>query len=544
MKRMHSFAILLASFTLVIASCKKDEVAPPVPVDGLSAVSGFNRALVEFIVPQDAKTGKVFYGTGNFEEFTVTDASAVQSIIVEGLKEEEQFLRVVTTNEKGETSDPRAVKVRIYGTNYQATLTPRKWLNQINNSANSIELLFEEALTNEVGVRILFTNTNGVADSVLMSRGATSIAINNIDTSKASYYYSAYKPYIEAIDEFKTTSIDLKEALTFNFVKESWTIASSSSEVNGKEATMLIDNDIATTWQSETGNAFPHWVVINMGSAKTIDGFYYVNAQNGGNAVRKLRIELSNDGTTWNPGVEVDVADSYLRQRLALDQTKQATFLRITALSSWNNAATFAQIGEIDAYNLQNVSGQNGIDNYINTTPVSLINAKAPFASDGSDRFSPVGANRMQRVTGWTHNVAAYISYDTYDPSSITFFIAPVWGLSEVHNGKMYQTVTLQPGKYSLKTRTGNVDGPVTAYTVVTTGADIPDYANVPNDAGTVKHIDLATNANKTIETVFEVTTTTTVKIGVVYSILDQYSSHGTPWSSLAIKEVNLIKVP
>ena len=542
MKKILSLALLFVSLTATLVSCKKDEVDPPAPVDGLSAVTGLNRAKVEFTVPGDATTGKVFYGTGNFVEFTVGDPNAVQSVIVDGLIEEEQLLRVVTINADGKTSDPRGVKLKVYGTSYEGTLKPRKWANQVINSSASIDLVFEDALPTEVGVRVVYTNTAGAKDSVLMSSAATSVNIDNIDTSKAAYYYSAYKPYPEAIDEFKSAAIDLKEALTFNFAKDAWVIAASSSEETGKEAANSIDNNINTSWQSATGS-YPHWIVVDMGSQKTIDGFYYVNDLSGGKAARKLKIEVSNDNTTWRSAVELDVADSYLRQRLPLSQNTMARYFKVTLVSSWDATATKAQIGEIDAYNLQNVSATNGIDSYINTTPVTLANAKAPFVGDGSNLFSPVGANRMQKVVGWTHNVNAYVTFDASDPTSITFFIAPVWGLSEVHNGKIYQTVNLQPGKYSLKTRVGNVDGPVDAYALVTTSASLPDYTNVAADAGTVKYVDLATNKNKTIETVFELATAATVKVGFVYNVLDQYGTKGTPWSTFSIKEINLIKV-
>ena len=543
MKKILYLAALLLFSTTIFVSCKKDKAEAPVPVDGLTAYTGKNRAKVEFTVPSEAKTGKVFYGIGNFEEFTVSDANAVQSVIVEGLPEEEQILRVVTINGDGTSSDPRGLKVKVYGAKYEATLKPRKWADQVTNSATSIELKFYEAAATEVGVWVVYTNTAGAKDSLLMNSTATSIEINNIDTSKASFYYSAYKPYTEAIDAFNSPSLGLKEALSLNFTKSNWIIAGVSSEETGNGAANIIDNNISTSWHSETGSSFPHWISVDMGSSKLIDGFYYVNDQSGAKAAKKLKFEVSDDNTTWINVLESDVADSYLRQRLTLDKTITARYFKVTVLSSWDVTATKTQIGEIDAYNIQNVSAENGNDTYTNATPITLANAKAPFVGDGSDLFSPVGANRMQKVVGWTHNTSAYVTFDGADPSAITFFIAPVWGLGEVHNGKIYQTVNLQPGKYSLKTRVGNVDGPVDAYALVTTSALLPDYTSVAADTGTIKYVDLASNKNKTIETVFELTTASTVKIGFVCNIFNQYGSTGTPWSSFAVKEVNLIKV-
>ena len=543
MKRILYLAVLLLFLTTTFVSCKKDKADVPVPVDGLTAYTGKNRAKVEFTVPPGAKTGKVFYGIGNFEEFTVSDPNAVQNVVVEGLPEEEQILRVVTINGDGTSSDPRGIKLKVYGAKYEATLKPRKWANQVTNSATSIELEFFEAIATEVGVWVVYTNTAGAMDSVMMNSTATSIEINNIDTSKASYYYSAYKPYTEAIDAFNSPSLGLKEALSLNFAKGNWVITGVSSEEAGKGAANSIDNDSSTAWHSETGSSFPHWISVDMGSSKLIDGFYYVNDQSGAKAVRELRFEVSDDNTTWTNVLEADVADSYLRQRLPLGKTVTARYFKVTVLSSWDITATKAQIGEIDAYNIQNVSAENGNDTYTNATPITLVNAKAPFTGDGSDLFSPVGAGRMQKLVGWTHNTSAYVTYDATQPASITLFTAAVWGLSQVTNGKVYQSVDLQPGKYSLKIQVGKADGPVDAHGLVTTSASLPDYTAVPADAGTIKYLDLVDNQNKTVETVFELTTAATVKVGFVYNVLEQYSTKGIPWSTFSIKGFDLIKV-
>jgi pectin methylesterase-like acyl-CoA thioesterase len=164
-----------------------------------------------------------------------------------------------------------------------------------------------------------------------------------------------------------------------------------------------------------------------------------------------------------------------------------------------------------------------------------------PFQGDGSNPFPALGDYRMQKLAGWTHNANAVVSYDK-NGDAFSLFTAAVWGLSAVTNGKVYQTVSLQPGQYLLKIQVGGADGPVDIYGVVAKNG-LPDYTEVASSTGTMKYLDLLSNQNKTVEIVFAVTDATPVDIGVVYNIRDQYGATGTPWSSFNLKGFELFKV-
>lgn len=537
MKSIFYSALLILSVSSGLASCTKNKEEVPSPVEGLDAKGGRNRAELTFEVPGNAKSGKVFYGGGLFKEFAVTDASVQQKIMVEDLQEQEQVLRVVTITDEGVVSDPRAVKVKVYGSTYESGLKPRKWADQVTHSGTSLQFKFDNPAPNETGVRIVFTNTSGTKDSVLMNSTVNAIEVSNIDTSKAYYYYSIYKPEAGVIDDFFSPSVDLKTALMLDFKKSNWTIAGVSGEEAGHGAHNIIDNKSTTSWHSRAGSTTPHWITVDMDNPKFIDGFYYLNHPGNGNGPKSIKIEVSQDNVSWLAVLQMDVSESYFRQRLPLPQTVSARYFRISVLGSVNPAATQTEISEIDTYNVQSISGDNG---YQTSTPIPLTNAKAPFTGDGSVAFPAV--SRMQKLAGWKHSSNAVVSFDN-GSKAFNVFIAPVWGLPAVTNAKVYQTIPLQPGHYLMKIQVGAADGPGDVYGVVASGESLPDYTTVPSAASTIKYANLVEKQNKTVELLIIVTETKPVSFGIVYNLRSQYSATGIPWTTFNLKAFELAKV-
>ncbi|QEC51115.1 DUF4998 domain-containing protein [Anseongella ginsenosidimutans] len=274
MKNTGYFFIPAILFLMLHTSCQKDEVTAPVPVDGLTAFSGKNRAMVEFTAPEGAVKGKVFFNNGDYEEFEITESP--QTVIIDGLQEQEHVLRIVTMNAAGGVSAPRAVKVEVYGDSYENTLKPRKWKDQIIRSSSSVELVFDAAFSNETAVRIVYTTTSGEKDSVDMPASENTIVLENINTEEDYFYYSVYKPASTSIDNFFSTSLDVKTAMMMDFQKGKWIIDGTSGEDAANGAGNLIDDNSTTSWRTQQGGAFPYWISVDMGSPKLIDGFYYV----------------------------------------------------------------------------------------------------------------------------------------------------------------------------------------------------------------------------------------------------------------------------
>ncbi|MCH5718979.1 DUF5013 domain-containing protein [Niabella hibiscisoli] len=169
-----------------------------------------------------------------------------------------------------------------------------------------------------------------------------------------------------------------------------------------------------------------------------------------------------------------------------------------------------------------------------------MTNAKNPFVGDGSNPFPALGDYRLQKVQGWTHSTNAIA---TFDNAKLSLFTASVWGLPVVTNGKLHQTLNLQPGNYVLKINVASADGPVDIYGMVVSGSALPDYTTVAAATTVMRYVDLMAFQNKVVELPFHVSAAGAVSIGVVYNIRSQYSINQKPWSTFTINGFELTRV-
>jgi hypothetical protein len=540
MKTIYLFLISVF-FATAWTGCKEDTENTPSVAEGLKAYPGKNRAQLEFTTPSDAVACKVFYNSGQFQEYPASNGGSSQSILIEELAEGEQILRVVTLNEAGRISDPKGVKVNVYGANYQSGLKARKLIEQNTLSSYSVEMLFEAAAAGETGVWVVFTNTSGVSDSVKMSNTQTSVAVNNINLNEAYYYYSVYKPEPEAIDEFQSLPIDAKNAAMFNFEKEKWTVAGFSDEEPGGDggswglASNIIDDNVATFWHSEVVASYaqmPHWITVDMQTEKKFNGFYFVQTQEMSETglAKGFRFEISSDNSSWTNVLEGEFSTSRARQDFAFPAQVTARYFKITILSGYNDAF-WSQFAEIDLYNELNVSGLNG------RAPVNaLVNAQRPFQGENPAEW---GDGRMQQLVGWTHNSTARVSFATDRGTCMIMFAIP-GGINHVNNGKVYQTVNLEAGDYTLVFNCDGMDGGtgVTAWGVVTTAATLPDITAVTAASGVLGYYELSSTPSGANPISFTLTGASSVTIGWVYNTFD--TPHG--WSTLYMDGIELFK--
>lgn len=536
MKQIIYLFLFVVLFAGMLPGCQKEEVVAPQAVNGLNAFPGKYRAKVEFQVPQESASGKVFYGNGKFQEFTIEDPAALQSIVVDGLSEGEQIIRVVTQNKQGVTSDPKGVKVTVYGENYQQDLINRTFVDQKTLSPSSIEMFFSETdKPDEIGVRVLFTNLSGAQDSVMMQSVHKSVVVNNIDLNETYYFYSVYKPSADFIDEFTAPPVDAKVVAMKKLEKEVWKIAQFSNENPTRKSSNIIDDDAATFWQSENGSA-QNWIVVDMQSEKIYDGFHFVQAPDPGDVgfANGFQFETSNDNVSWKTVLEGKFKANGYKQTIRFNEPVTSRYFKISILNNYGDAPG-AQMAEIDLFNDINVSGENG-----ENLPV-LKNAKQPFTGDNSDMASIVGAGRFQKVIDWTHSGNARISYDR-NSEIFCVWSAPVWGIPLVTNGKIYQTITLLPGSYALNIDAGKATNSVCAdmYGIVAAGTVLPDFSNVPSAPEVLGYRDLIANQLSMNVIPFTITQTSSITIGVVYNTHNIYSSHKIPWSEMKINSFEI----
>jgi len=156
---------------------------------------------------------------------------------------------------------------------------------------------------------------------------------------------------VPASEEYKTVYLlftgELDDAGT-----ETWTKLDASSEWQAAYPVKnVFDGDDGTYWHSDL-TGLPQWFSIDMGSYRRIDGFTYNNRKDQGqNALPKhLLIETSMNGSDWQTALDIaELPQSRLRQVLQLPQAVIARYLRVTILSTWNDA-TYSYIAELSTY--------------------------------------------------------------------------------------------------------------------------------------------------------------------------------------------------
>lgn len=544
----YYFAFCLLAGAL-FTGCEKDMPAPPSRVDGLTGYPGKNRVKLEWTVPSDVMSSRIFFNNGGALDVPVEPGST-QSAIVEGLSEGSQTLRVVTLNADGLNSDPKGIIVKTYGDAYQGGLATRRFLLEKSEiGTTSAQLTFDEATEGETGVWIVYTNTSGAKDSVLMSSSEKSISISNINTNLPYYHYSVYKPESNAIDEFYSSRMNTFEALMFDFEKENW-IATASSypdwDVNMFPGN-AIDNNINTQWHSNPWNPpsiLPQWLAVDMQREKKISGFYFVQSrtESPGGLAKSFSFEVSTDGTVWTVVKEGELITELTRQGFALDQQVTARYFRITILGAQDAGTYWTQIAEVDLYNETNVSGLNAA---IQLTNIPLTNSQPPFGFDAVTSF-------MGELTGWTHSSNVEVSYNFADwAMRIALAGGPAFGLNYVTNGKVYQTLNLEAGDYIFQVDCSHMDAynnpgdPITvdAYGVAAKGNTLPDFNNVATGSETLGLQTLfpsAYNGHNVIDMPFTVSSAGQVTVGWVYNA-DQDNGNG--YCSFLLNGLKLTKV-
>jgi hypothetical protein len=85
------------------------------------------------------------------------------------------------------------------------------------------------------------------------------------------------------------------------------------------------------------------------------------------------------------------------------------------------------------------------------------------------------------------------------------------WGMPEIPNGKIYQTMTLPAGKYAFTATTGDCSDGATKYVTAAAGTSLPDIDDVPGTA--LAFTNVVKWADNTIK--FELTSPTQVVLGI-----------------------------
>lgn len=178
-----------------------------------------------------------------------------------------------------------------------------------------------------------------------------------------------------------------------------------------------------------------------------------------------------------------------------------------------------------------------------NVSAQYLTNYTSPFESSA---LQP-GQSRWGNLAGWTAN-AAVLSHGGYggygsDGDGKLIDLESGWGSAAIPNGKLYQTITLPAGTYSLNVTwiwasilwsPNSADG--SAYVVVSPGSDLPDYNNIEGNSSIFYYKMAGSLSNGSIQKViFTLDETTKVSLGFVVNYPGTASGQGFKVSSVTL---------
>ncbi len=535
MKNFKYMLLILA--VAFLGGCKIEETPAPDPVEGLTVRSGIGRAQIEFSAPKGAVAGKVYYNAGSVKQFRIDKGSAAQSVVVDGLSEGKNTLRVVTTDIGGRESLPRGIVVDVLGEAYYAgTLPNRTFIKMTETGSNACELLFEKSTAaDEAYVVVTYSDLAGQYKEAHLAPGETLLALTDVDWDLPIVYYTTYRPAADFLDVYSAVKVNVQDVSAMQLDKSAWRFTVGGSAA-GSPAENMADGDFNTSWcAAEQGDQV---IDIDMRSVKLFSGVILTQGWNldGGTMASGLLVEASEDGSRWQTVVDKKFMLNCYSQQYPLSSPAKAQYLRITLSRPLDSRPI--QLGEIDLYN----DLFNTMTEELVTMP-SIANGVSPIVSDGSDDLAPaLGAGRMQRAVGWNASDRSLITTDTA-VGGLCVWSANAWGIPNVVNGKVWQTIDLLPGYYSVDWNIGSVTDPrgVDVYGVVARGSALPDIDAAQTSGATIASFCIDSYRSSAYNLAFSLEETSTVTIGWVYNTYDLYEITGSiPWSDTYINSIVL----
>jgi len=141
--------------------------------------------------------------------------------------------------------------------------------------------------------------------------------------------------------------------------RTNWSIIDySTQEDQGGEgstglAADILDDDVNTYWHSCwsgcTATA-PHYIIVDMGASKTVDGFRFIQRQSLSRAVKDVELQISEDNATWESLGDFVINKSASAQDIDLNEAKTFRYFKFVAKASHDGTEN-AALAEIKPYN-------------------------------------------------------------------------------------------------------------------------------------------------------------------------------------------------
>jgi len=214
------------------------------------------------------------------------------------------------------------------------------------------------------------SQTSGVIPKGKLSTEPYKISINPV-AAKLTLFQNYLLPVtISKIDDnvtvnesMRTTYYVVKPSLSFfdfpEYDRSAWTINSFSTQepaegpTNGGVASSVLDGKLTTFWHSQWAGSTPpppHWLVVDMGTAKTIHGIAFTGRQSDNTGKpQTVTVSVSNDASNWENVGSLTLKNINAKQLYFVTTFKEGRYFKITVLTTFGNSA-YTHLAELGAF--------------------------------------------------------------------------------------------------------------------------------------------------------------------------------------------------
>lgn len=291
MKKIYCSLLILIALSFLVACedfmdihqeyIEEGEVIYSPKTDSIAFIAGRERILFRFWLYNSPNVRSVnLYWNNDLDSLVVpvTPSTGLDSmdVILPGMPEKSYTFHVHTLDKYGHSS----LEVTDFGTSYgeffQNSLTNRR-IKTVSITDLGGEINWYSAAENLVANEIRYLKNDGTTAVVSMPAAGNSVLCPDAKTASNFEYRSLYVPEEEAIDTFAVewAQYDTPFPAIYEYNKSGWTVISySDQEVSdGGGVTSLLDGNLGNWWHSQWsdgGRPLPHWVIIDLTSAKRI----------------------------------------------------------------------------------------------------------------------------------------------------------------------------------------------------------------------------------------------------------------------------------
>jgi len=250
------------------------------------AFPGRDRIKISWQNSNDPKVVKARISWNNdtkWEELNVNpDMDIISMILDDKMDEGDYSFMIRTYDDKGNVSVPVEVFGAVYGEMYERSLVNRSVKSILyNHDEGSLIIEWYGAVTTEVGMELEYTDINGDIQILPVASTETVTTIPDLKVGEPIFCTTTFKPDAKAIDVFQAQKVQIPYKASapdtpYLYPTVGWQISSRGGNHNwaawgGGQPHLLFDGNLNTAFHSNTGQALPQCLVIDMLETRSVN---------------------------------------------------------------------------------------------------------------------------------------------------------------------------------------------------------------------------------------------------------------------------------